>query len=188
MYFLDTDSKLRMSELSKVYSEFLFRSSAWSEIVWHETIFPDTLIKVVREAGKNVHSFTCSSTSEEHDFTMDLNKVLCNLTSLKVIRLEKCRLVYSWLFLRQTNMVTHMYVHDCVADQNSMIVGINALVNLKHLEITKCRLMSAYNICQAVRFSRRLTYLDVSSSGYMKSVLACVVLNKCTSLSHFFFH
>ena len=173
--------------MCKVFNQCMFQKGAWHEMEWHEKVFPEILIRVLHKAGKDIVFFECSSKSEEDDFTMNLNKALCNLTNLKELRLTQCNLVYSWLFLKQTKHVTHMYVEECLADPNAMVSGLNALVELKHLQMTNCRLMTAYTICQAVRFCLKLQYLDVSGSGNMKSVLACVILNKCTSLSTFLF-
>ena len=187
MYFLDTETKLQMSKLCKTFNYCLFTSEAWSEIDWHHKVFPPALIKVVRESGRCIETFTCSSTAEKEPFSMDLNKVLFKLIKLRVMRLKKCTLVYNWAFLCQTNNITHMFVDECIADPTSMIAGLNALANLKHLELTRCRLMAAYNICQGVKYCLKLQYLDVRGSGKMKSVLACVVLNKCTALKTFLF-
>ena len=187
MFFLDTESKLKISSMYKVFEKCLLLPQVWCEIEWHGKMFPEVLIEVVRRAGKNVQSFSCGSKSEKEPFTMDLNKVIGNLHNLRYLTLSQCTLVYNWGFLSNTTLITHMYVDKCLADPNSMIAGINSLINLRHLQITRCSLMSAYNLCQAVKYCLKLEFLDVRGSGRMKSVLACVVLNKCVSLKTFFF-
>ena len=187
LYFMDTETKLIISKFCKNFGDCLFSPRSWSSLEWHDNLFPQVLIEVVRVAGKNIEHFACCSQSEKDEFSMDLNKVMCNMINLKTLRLQKCTLVYHWGFLRQTNLITHMYIDECLADPNSMIVGINSLANLRHLAMTRCKLMIAYNICQAVKFCRNLEFLDVTESGKMKSVLACVILNRCTSLKTFLF-
>ena len=187
MYFMDAQTKFTITQVCANFSECLFNARAWPEIVWQKNIFPKKLIKVVGEAGINVQRFSCKSQKEEEDWSMDLNKVMCRLTSLKCLKLKKCTLIYNWSFMIQTRLITHMYIDECVADQVTMIRGVNSLTNLKYFVLIRCRLMSAYNICQAVKYCLKLQHLDVRGSGRMKSVLACVILNKCTSIQKFFF-
>ena len=106
---------------------------------------------------------------------------------MRHVELDKCDILYDLRFLTSMPHVTVFVMNECYVDQDYMVAGIRSLRSLKHLSITNCSVIHTFNIVEAIKNKTELRFVDVRGTGHMKSILACITLNKCPALRTFFF-
>ena len=109
------------------------------------------------------------------------------MPKMKEIVLDRCDVLYNLNFLTSMPQITVFVMNDCYVDQDNMVLGIKSLIQLQHIEITNCSVIHAFNVVEAIKNKRLLRYIDVRGTGHMKSILACVTLNKCPAIRKFLF-